>query len=113
MFQYENEAKLVYQLLIKRLAKFGLEIEESKTRIISFGRNKGNKETFDFVGFMHYNSETRTKKYTVGHKMSKNKRKAKQQNITKWIKENRTYRIRKLIERLNKEYTHTMELMEC
>ena len=85
MFQYENEAKLVYQELIKRLAKFGLEVEESKTRIIPFGRYKGIKETFDFLGFMHYNSKTRNGKYTVGHKMSKKKRKAKQQSITKWI----------------------------
>ena len=103
MFQYENEAKLVYQELNKRLAKFGLEMEENKTRIIPFGRYKGNKETFDFLGFMHYNSKTRTGKYTVGHKISKNKRKAKQQSITKWIKENRTYKIKELIERLNKK----------
>src|SRR5699024_5331832 len=33
MFQYENEAKQVYQLLIKRLAQFGLEMEKDKTRI--------------------------------------------------------------------------------
>ena len=103
MFQYENEAKLVYQELNKRLAKFGLEMEENKTRIIPFGRYKGNKETFDFLGFMHYNSKTRTGKYTVGHKISKNKRKAKQQSITKWIKENRTYKIKELIDRLNKK----------
>ena len=52
---------------------------------------------------MHYNGKTRNGKYTVGHKISKNKRKAKQQNITKWIKENRTYKIKGLIERLNKK----------
>ena len=63
MFQYENEAKLVYQELIKRLAKFGLELEGSKTRIIPFGRYKGDSETFDFLGFMHYNGKTRNGKY--------------------------------------------------
>lgn len=103
MFQYENEAKLVYQELIKRLAKFGLEVEENKTRIIPFGRYKGNKETFDFLGFMHYNGKTRNGKYTVGHKMSKKKRKAKQQNITKWIKENRTNKLKGLIETINRK----------
>lgn len=103
MFQYENEAKLVYQELIKRLAKFGLEVEESKTRIIPFGRFKGTNETFDFIGFMHYNGKTRNGKYTVGHKMSKKKRKAKQQNITKWIKENRTNKIKGLIETINRK----------
>ena len=103
MFQYENEAKLVYEELIKRLAKFGLEVEENKTRIIPFGRYKGNNETFDFLGFMHYNSKTRNGKYTVGHKMSKKKRKAKQQNITKWIKENKTNKLKDLIEIINKK----------
>lgn len=103
MFQYEDEAKLVYQELIKRLAKFGLEVEESKTRIIPFGRYKGGNETFDFLGFMHYNGKTRNGKYTVGHKMSKKKRKAKQQNITKWIKENKTNKLKGLIETINRK----------
>ena len=103
MFQYENEAKLVYQELIKRLAKFGLELEGSKTRIIPFGRYKGDSETFDFLGFMHYNGKTRNGKYTVGHKMSKKKRKGKQQNITKWIKENKTNKLKSLIETINRK----------
>ena len=103
MFQYENEAKLVYQELINRLAKFGLEVEESKTRIIPFGRYKGTKETFDFLGFMHYNGKTRNGKYTLGHKMSKKKRKAKQRSITKWIKENKTNKLKGLIETINRK----------
>ncbi len=103
MFQYENEAKQVYQLLIKRLAKFGLEMEQDKTRILPFGRFKGTKEAFDFLGFMHYNGITRNGKYTVGHKMSKKKRKLKQQAITKWIKEHRTVKFKETIKLLNKK----------
>ena len=63
MFQYENEATKVYEELIQRLAKFGLEVEKDKTHILPFGRYKGTKETFDFLGFTHYNSTTRTGKY--------------------------------------------------
>ena len=103
MFQNENEAKQVYQLLIERLAKFGLEMEQEKTRIVPFGRFKGTKETFDFLGFMHYNGTTRNGKYTVGHKMSKKKRKLKQQAITKWIKEHRAVKFIKTIKLLNKK----------
>lgn len=103
MFQYENEAKQVYELLIKRLAKYGLEMEQEKTRILPFGRYKGTKETFDFLGFMHYNGTTRTGKYAVGHKMSKKKRKLKQQAITKWIKEHRAYKFKETIKLLNKK----------
>ena len=103
MFQYENEAKQVYQLLIKRLAKFGLEMEQEKTRILPFGRFKGTTEIFDFLGFMHYNGITRNGKYTVGHKMSKKKRKLKQQVITKWIKEHRAVKFIETIKLLNKK----------
>ena len=82
MFQYEEDAKLTYECLIKRLAKYGLEMEQSKTRILPFGRFKGTNETFDFLGFMHYNGITKTGKYTVGHKISKKKK------IKEFIKEN-------------------------
>ena len=34
LFQYENEARKFYQLLIERLKKFGLEIAEDKSRIL-------------------------------------------------------------------------------
>ena len=103
MFQYEEEARRVYKLLITRLAKFGLEMEQEKTRIVPFGRYKGTNETFDFLGFMHYNGKTRTGKYTVGHKISKKKRKSKQQAITKWIKEHRAYKFIETIKLLNKK----------
>lgn len=105
MFQYEREATKVYESLIERFAKFGLEMEKDKTRIIPFGRYKGTKETFDFLGFMHYNGTTRTGKYTVGHKMSKKKKNTKQQAITKWIKENRHLNLLDLITKLNRKLT--------
>ena len=74
MFRFEEDAKKVYEVLPKRLGKFSLEIEPEKTRILPFGRFKGTKETFDFLGFTHFNSKTRTGKYTVGHKISKKKK---------------------------------------
>ena len=55
---------------------------------------------------MHYNGKTRTGKYTVGHKMSKKKRKLKHKSITKWIKENRNiYKFKEIITILNKKLT--------
>lgn len=54
MFQYENEAKSFYEVLKKRLLKFNLELEESKTRIIPFGRFRGTKDNFDFFRIYTY-----------------------------------------------------------
>ena len=88
MFQYENEAKLFYEVLKKRLLKFNLELEENKTKIIPFGRLKGTKESFDFLGFTHINAKTRKGKYIIKHKTSKKKMKVKRKEFKMWMKEN-------------------------
>lgn len=89
MFQYENEANKVHEVLKKRLEKFGLELAEDKTRILPFGRYKGTKETFDFLGFTHINGRARKSgKYIVKRKTSKKKMKAKKEAVKIWIKEN-------------------------
>ena len=87
MFQYEDEAKEVYQRLKERFLKFGLELAQDKTRILPFGRRKGGKDTFDFLGFKHYNSKTRlTNKHTVGHKISLKKKRLFKQNLNEWLR---------------------------
>ena len=82
LFQYENEAQRFYQLLIERLRKFGLEIAEDKSRILPFGRYKGTKESFDFLGFTHYNVTSHWGKYCVLHRTSRKKLKMKREAVT-------------------------------
>ena len=41
MFQYEEDAIRVMNVLPKRLGKFSLEVAVDKTRILPFGRCKG------------------------------------------------------------------------
>ena len=48
MFQYENEAKEVYEHLIKRFAKFGLEVAEDKTKIYHLEDLKAIKKRLIF-----------------------------------------------------------------
>ena len=88
MFQYENEARAFMEVLVDRLAKFDLEVEPSKTRIIPFGRFSKTKDSFDFLGFTFVNSKTRTRKYRVLVKTSKKKLKQKKKSAKKWLKEN-------------------------
>jgi Retron-type reverse transcriptase len=94
-FQYKEEAKQFYAALKERLAKFELEIAENKSKIIEFGRfaagnrqakGLGKPETFDFLGFTHYCSQTRNGKFTVKRKTSKKKFKAKVKAFATWIK---------------------------
>jgi RNA-directed DNA polymerase len=88
LFQYEDDARMFYGALIERLAKFSLSVAEDKTRIIPFGRFKGTRETFDFLGFTHINAVTRTGRYTVLHRTSKKKLKDKRASAKQWIRWN-------------------------
>lgn len=101
-FEKEEDAKMFYQELIERLAKFGLEIEQSKTRIIPFGRNSKTKDNFDFLGFNIYNSTTRNGKYRVGYRTSEKKSKLKKLNIKKFIRLNIDTKPKDLIKALNR-----------
>ena len=87
MFQYEEDAKRVYEVLIKRMKKYKLELAEDKTRILPFGRFKGTKESFDFLGFTFYNGKTTTGKYRPIIRTSRKKMKLKKQNAKKWLHE--------------------------
>ena len=66
-FRYENEARAFYEALKERLAKFGLELSEEKSRIIRFGRfaKQDSTDSFDFLGFTFINGMTMTGKYRV------------------------------------------------
>ena len=109
MFQYENEANAFYKSLQERLAKFGLELAEDKSRIIRFGRfakqnsADGKTETFEFLGFTHINGKTLTGKYTVLHRTSKKKLIAKKQAVKEWLRENIHGKPSDTIQLLNKK----------
>ena len=100
LFQYENDAKAVMNVLPKRLGRFSLEVAEDKTRILPFGRFKGTKEDFDFLGFTFFNTTTRNGKYRVGVRTSKKKLKAKRQAAKGWLRQQLTKPIARTMETL-------------
>lgn len=85
MFQYEDDANAVKRVLPKRLGKFSLEVAPEKTRILPFGRFRGTKEDFDFLGFTFFNTTTRNGKYRLGIRTSGKKLKMKRQAAKKWL----------------------------
>ena len=88
MFQYEEEARKFYKMLIERMSKFKLELAEDKTRILPFGRFKGTKEEFNFLGFTFSNGKTTTGKYRPNIKTNKKKLKQKFEVVKKWLHDN-------------------------
>src|SRR5665648_643989 len=97
-FQLKDDAERFYKVLIKRLAKFNLEIAEEKTKILAFGRfaadnskrqGLGKPETFDFLGFTHYCSNSSKGKFRVKRKTSRKKFKAKVKAFKLWLRAER------------------------
>lgn len=105
MFQYENDAKMFYDMLIKRFAMFKLEVEPTKTKIFKFGRYSNENNTFDFLGFTISNGKTRNNKYRVDYTTSKKKSIAKMQAITEYVKSNVHLGYKELIKQLNIKLT--------
>jgi group II intron reverse transcriptase/maturase len=85
-FQYSSDARMFRIELAERLAKFGLELHQDKTRLIEFGRfaaanrkerGEGKPETFDFLGFTHICARKRkdgsftVRRKTIGKRLSK------------------------------------------
>lgn len=114
-FQYKNEAEDTYQKMKNRLKVCGLEFAEDKTRLIEFGRfakenrkrkGLGKPETFDFLGFTHYCSESKkTGKFRVKRKTSKKKLKKAISEFKTWIKENRNKKLNDIIVSVKKKLT--------
>lgn len=85
--------------LSTRLAKFGLEVEPTKTKVLAFGpdaarraRREGKRkpDTFDFLGFTHYCSRTRNgRRFRMKRVTARKKLRVKLADIKEWLKENR------------------------
>lgn len=90
----ESDAKSFLDLLRTRLKKFGLEVSESKTKVLKFGRRvwqhaqkrKEKVETFSFLGFTHYCSKSRRGYFVMGHKTRKERFRRKLKETKEWVK---------------------------
>ena len=104
-FQYKPEAERFQEELGKRLSKFGLEVEPTKTKVMEFGRfavqnakKKGRRaETFDFLGLTHYCG---SRKDGTGFRMkrvtARKKFVAKLKIFKGWLKNARTLKTKEL-----------------
>ena len=112
-FQHKEDAESYYALLKERLRKFNLELEESKSRMIEFGRyaesnskrKYGRKpETFDFLGFTFYCGKGRkTGNFCVKLKTNRKKFSMKLKQTKEWLYQNNDLPVKELIAKLNKK----------
>ncbi len=109
-FQYKSEAEMYYAKLKERMAYFNLELEDSKSRLIEFGRfaeqnrkakGLGKPETFDFLGFTFFMGKSRKGFPWPKVKTARKKFEKSLKNFKMWLFENKEQPARNLIKELN------------
>ena len=98
-FQYKWEAENYYKLLKERMEKFGLQLEDSKSRLLQSGayiaraKQKSGEcirlQTFDFLGFTFYCGRSRKGMPYIMPKTSSKKFRQKIRDIKVWLYANR------------------------
>jgi group II intron reverse transcriptase/maturase len=88
--QYENDAKRILRSLVRRLEKYGLKLNEEKTRFVSFSkqayRQGVKQETFDFLGFTFYIGRSRKGTPIPKVKSSGKRIRVKLKRVNQWAR---------------------------
>jgi group II intron reverse transcriptase/maturase len=88
-FEREGDAERFYQVLGKRLEKFGLELSAEKTRVIAFDRGQSEQEGFEFLGFEFRWGQNRQGKAHVKRRTSRKKLRSSLDRFTEWCRQKR------------------------
>lgn len=89
-FRYAKDAQRVRKVLTRRLEKYGLQLNENKTKMVKFSKrsvNNGNKqESFNFLGFTFYLGRS-AKGVVIPKLKTEGKRfRAKLQRVKAWFR---------------------------
>jgi RNA-directed DNA polymerase len=94
----EEDAQRIMQVLPLRFAKYGLEINAEKTKLVRFVRPRWNSNrdasgrkpgTFSFLGFVHYWGKTWRGGHTLKRKTEGKRLSRTRTSLWEWCRENR------------------------
>jgi RNA-directed DNA polymerase len=89
--QYESDAIRIREVLTKRLNRFNLQLNEDKTKMVCFDKEKAKQgivqDSFDFLGFKFYYGKSRFGKIVPKLKTKPKALSSKLKKITSWFKE--------------------------
>jgi group II intron reverse transcriptase/maturase len=95
-FTHEEDARRVLAVLPKRFGKYGLTIHPDKTRLVPFvrpsaatARGESSPGSFDFLGFTHYWSRSKTGNWVVKRKTARRRFQRAVKTIAVWCRRNR------------------------
>jgi len=101
LFELEEDVRRFYEVLGKRLGKFGLELSAEKTQIIPFSPKVLGLTSFDFLGFEFRWGKDRKGKPHVDKRTAHKSLRKSQKRLSLWYKENRHLRIPELFKAMN------------
>ena len=105
-FQFKNDVERFFKVLPKRMGKYALELEGSKTSVLRFNRFHPSRErTFHFLGFEFYWFPDRKDTVRVHRRTSPKKQKAALQRIRDWLKKCRHLPKKKFFGTLKRKLT--------
>jgi RNA-directed DNA polymerase len=97
VFTCEEDARKVLDVLPKRLARYGLTMHPTKTRLVQFwppGPGRGEPGTFDFLGFTHLWARTRTGRWVVQRRTARGRFNRALKRVGEWCRLHRHDSIR-------------------
>ena len=90
-----RDAERIRKALVGRLARFGLSLNEAKTRLVPFRRpareDRSRRAVFDFLGFTFYWGRSRRGVPLVKVKTSSKRFREKLRALTQWVKRVRSW----------------------
>jgi group II intron reverse transcriptase/maturase len=116
LFTNAEDARRVMKVLPLRMAKYGLTIHPTKTRLITFKRPAKSMEkdqengTFDFLGFTHYWAKSRQGYWVIKRRTARKRLRRAVRAINEWCRDNRHMDVkeqyRKLCQKLKGHYQY-------
>ena len=96
VFEHESDAQRVMSVLPKRLAKYGLQLNGEKTRLVRFVRpafvpldDGDGPGTFSFLGFTHHWARSRKGYNVVKRKTAKDRQRRAIHRLSEWCRQHR------------------------
>jgi len=98
LFEQREDLERVMRVLAKRFAKYGLKMNESKTKVCRFlppGRKDGGKaEPLNFLGFTHFWGKSRKGNWVVKRKTQSTRLARSVAAVSQWCKDHRHNKLR-------------------
>ena len=97
VFASEHDARRVWDVLPKRLGRYGLTLHPTKTRLVEFRPRSGgtkppddqNKGSFDLLGFTHYWARSQRGSWVVKRKTASSRFGRAVQRVQEWCRQHR------------------------